>query len=67
MFLAILNLGLNNVNKMEGIILDPVYTGKAIAGLIDLIKKGKFKKNENVIFLHTGGEIADFAYNKIFR
>jgi len=44
MFLAILNLGLNNVNKMEGIILDPVYTRKAIAGLIDLIKKANLKK-----------------------
>jgi len=55
------------IAKMEGIILDPVYTGKAMAGLIDLIKKGKFKKNENIVFLHTGGEIANFAYNKFFK
>ena len=55
------------VAQTEGIILDPVYTGKAMAGLIDLIKKGKFKKNENIVFLHTGGEIANFAYNKVFK
>ena len=55
------------VAQTEGIILDPVYTGKAMAGLIDLIKKGKFKKSENVLFLHTGGEIANFAYNKVFK
>lgn len=58
---------IHTVAQTEGVILDPVYTGKAMAGLIDLIKKGKFKKNENVVFLHTGGEIANFAYNKILR
>ncbi|MDD3655720.1 MAG: D-cysteine desulfhydrase family protein [Atribacterota bacterium] len=57
---------IHTVAQAEGVILDPVYTGKAMAGLIDLIKKGKFKKNENIVFLHTGGEIANFAYNKIF-
>lgn len=41
--------------KSEGIILDPVYTGKAMAGLIDLCKKGFFKKDEVVVFWHTGG------------
>jgi len=58
---------IRTVAQTEGIILDPVYTGKAMAGLIDLIKKGKFKKNENIVFLHTGGEIANFAYNKFFK
>lgn len=52
--------------QTEGIILDPVYTGKAMVGMIDLIKKGYFKKGENIIFLHTGGEVANFAYNKIY-
>jgi len=52
--------------QTEGIILDPVYTGKAMAGLTDLIKKGKFKKDDNVVFLHTGGGPANFAYSKIF-
>jgi L-cysteate sulfo-lyase len=58
---------IRTIAQTEGIILDPVYTGKAMAGLIDLIKKGEFKKNENVVFLHTGGEIANFAYNKFFK
>jgi len=44
----------------EGIFLDPVYTGKAMAALIDLIKKGRFKKNDNVVFFHTGGTAALF-------
>jgi D-cysteine desulfhydrase len=41
--------------RTEGILLDPVYTGKAMAGLIGLIKKGYFKKENNILFLHTGG------------
>ncbi|MBN2396082.1 MAG: D-cysteine desulfhydrase family protein [Candidatus Atribacteria bacterium] len=55
---------IHTLAQTEGIILDPVYTGKAMAGMIDLIIKGFFKKNEQVIFLHTGGEIANFAYHK---
>jgi D-cysteine desulfhydrase len=46
----------------EGILLDPVYTGKAMAGLIDLIRKGYFSKDENVLFVHTGGSPAIYAY-----
>ncbi|MBT8363623.1 MAG: D-cysteine desulfhydrase [Deltaproteobacteria bacterium] len=47
----------------EGILLDPVYTGKAMAGLIGLIRKGGvFKKNDNVLFVHTGGSPALYAY-----
>lgn len=53
--------------RTEGIILDSVYTGKAMAGLIDLIKKGEFKKDENIVFLHTGGGPAVFAFNSIFK
>jgi D-cysteine desulfhydrase family pyridoxal phosphate-dependent enzyme len=45
----------------EGLLLDPVYTGRAAAGMIDLIRKGFFKKNETVLFLHTGGQPALFA------
>jgi D-cysteine desulfhydrase len=48
----------------ESILLDPVYTGKAMAGLIDLSRKGFFKKNENVLFVHTGGSPALYAYMK---
>lgn len=46
----------------QGILLDPVYTGKALAGLIDLVKKEYFRKDENVVFLHTGGTPALFPY-----
>jgi D-cysteine desulfhydrase family pyridoxal phosphate-dependent enzyme len=47
--------------KHEGILLDPVYTGRAAAGMIDLIRKGFFKQDETVLFLHTGGQPALFA------
>ena len=50
----------------EALILDPVYTGKTMHGLIDLIKKGVFKKGENVLFLHTGGSTALYAYKEQF-
>jgi len=47
--------------KYEGLLLDPVYTGRAAAGMIDLIRKGFFKKGETVLFWHTGGQPALFA------
>ncbi len=47
--------------KCEGILLDPVYTGRAAAGMIDLIRTGFFKEDETVLFLHTGGQPALFA------
>ena len=47
--------------KYEGLLLDPVYTGRAAAGMIDLIGKRFFKKDETVLFLHTGGQPALFA------
>src|SRR5262249_32574089 len=47
--------------RCEGLLLDPVYTGRAAAGMIDLIRKGFFKKDETVLFLHTGGQPALFA------
>mgnify|MGYP002153792467 CR=1 FL=1 len=50
------------VAETEGILLDPVYTSKAMAGLVDLVKQGHFRKQENVIFLHTGGLPAIFPY-----
>ena len=48
--------------RTEAILLDPVYTGKTMAGLIDLVKKGHFKNDENILFLHTGGSPALYAY-----
>ena len=50
------------VARTEGILLDPVYTGRAMAGLIDLIRKGEFGKDETIVFWHTGGSAALFAY-----
>jgi len=47
--------------KYEGLLLDPVYTGRAAAGMIDLIRKGIFKKDETILFWHTGGQPALFA------
>ena len=51
----------------EGILLDPVYSGKAAAGLIDLVRKGQFPKGSKVLFLHTGGSPALYAYLDTFR
>ena len=48
--------------RTEGILLDPVYTGKGMAGLIDLINRGHFKKGQAVVFLHTGGSVGLFGY-----
>jgi L-cysteate sulfo-lyase len=48
----------------EGIILDPVYTGKALAGLLDLIRRGYFQTGDRIIFFHTGGTPALFPYRK---
>jgi D-cysteine desulfhydrase family pyridoxal phosphate-dependent enzyme len=45
----------------EGLLLDPVYTGRAAAGMIDLIRKGYFKNDETILFWHTGGQPALFA------
>ena len=51
--------------RTEGILLDPVYTGKAFAGLVGMIREGKLKKGENVLFLHTGGSPALYAYTNV--
>jgi D-cysteine desulfhydrase len=48
--------------QFEGLLLDPVYTGRAFGGLIDLIRQGIFDKNQRVLFVHTGGTPALFAY-----
>lgn len=44
----------------EGIFLDPVYTGKAMVGFIDLVKRGYFRRDDNIVFYHTGGTAALF-------
>ena len=50
------------VARTEGLLLDPVYTGRAMAGLIDLIRKGEITREETALFWHTGGTPALFAY-----
>ena len=54
------------VARTEGIFLDPVYSGKGMAGLIDLIRKGRFTKGQTVVFLHTGGASGLFGYMDTF-
>ncbi len=48
--------------RTEGIILDPVYAGRAFGALVDLIRRGKYQRAETVLFWHTGGTAALFAY-----
>ena len=48
--------------RLEGVLIDPVYTGKAMAGLIDLVRKSAFNNNENLLFVHTGGSPALYVY-----
>ena len=53
--------------RLEGLVLDPVYTGKAMAGLIDLVRQGAFEPTAMVVFVHTGGLPALFAYRSVFE
>lgn len=48
--------------RLEGILADPVYSGKGLAGMFDLIRKGYFADAKNIVFIHTGGSAALFAY-----
>lgn len=52
--------------RLEGLLFDPVYSGKGLHGLIDLIRSGHFREQENIVFLHTGGSAALFGYPEIF-
>ncbi|MDE0943200.1 MAG: D-cysteine desulfhydrase, partial [Alphaproteobacteria bacterium] len=53
--------------RLEGLILDPVYSGKAMAGLIDLVAQGRFRDDQTIAFLHTGGMPGLFAYTDYFQ
>jgi L-cysteate sulfo-lyase len=53
--------------RTEGILLDPVYSAKGMAGLIDLIRQGRYTDKDNVVFLHTGGAQALFGYRGAFK
>lgn len=52
--------------RLEGLLLDPVYSGKGMAGLIDLVRKGHFGPDDNIVFLHTGGSAGLFGYTGAF-
>lgn len=52
--------------RLEGILLDPVYAGKGAAGLVGLVRQGLFSKEETILFLHTGGIPALYAYRSAF-
>ncbi len=52
--------------QKEGLLFDPVYTGKGLDGLFDLTRNGQFQKGENVVFLHTGGSVGLFGYLDAF-
>ena len=53
--------------KKEGVIFDPVYTGKAMYGMMNELEKGTFKKGENVLFIHTGGLFGIFSKRNQFK
>ncbi|MCP4075462.1 MAG: D-cysteine desulfhydrase [Gammaproteobacteria bacterium] len=53
--------------RLEGLLFDPVYSGKGLDGLIDLVRKGHFNGMSNIVFLHTGGSAALFGYPEIFN
>lgn len=48
--------------RLEGLLFDPVYTGKALAGMIDYVRNGRIEKDSTIVFLHTGGAAGLFAY-----
>ena len=52
--------------RTEGLLFDPVYSGKGLDGLISLVREGYFAQATNVVFLHTGGSAALFGYPEIF-
>ena len=58
---------ISDLAKLEGIILDPVYTGKGMYGLTEEIKKGRFKDFKNILFIHTGGLFGLFPQKNLFE
>ena len=53
--------------RLEGLVLDPVYSGKGLAGLIALVRAGRWTQDQDVVFVHTGGAPALFAYRHLFQ
>jgi 1-aminocyclopropane-1-carboxylate deaminase/D-cysteine desulfhydrase-like pyridoxal-dependent ACC family enzyme len=59
------NDAIRKLARYGGILTDPVYSGKALSGLIDYVQSGKIERGSNVVFLHTGGATALFAEPEI--
>ncbi|GMG39477.1 unnamed protein product [Ambrosiozyma monospora] len=55
------------VGRTEGVLTDPVYEGKSIQGLIQLVKEGAFKEGSNILYVHLGGASALSAYSSYFK
>ena len=53
--------------RFEGLLLDPVYTGKTFSGLVAMVRDGRFQPSDNVLFWHTGGIPALFAYREALQ
>jgi L-cysteate sulfo-lyase len=53
--------------RLEGLVLDPVYSGKGLAGLIALVRAGRWTPDQDIVFVHTGGAPALFAYRHLFQ
>ena len=62
-----MNAAILMLARQEGLLFDPVYSGKGLAGMIDLIKKDQLKKDENIVFIHTGGSAGLFAYHDLLK
>ena len=58
------NAALRLMAQKEGILLEPIYTGKTLAGLLNMIERGEIGKDETVVMVHTGGTPALFAYTE---
>ncbi|MCG2586645.1 D-cysteine desulfhydrase [Massilia sp. TS11] len=53
--------------RTEGILLDPVYSAKGFAGLLDLIRQGHYRAGQNIVFVHTGGAVGLFGYREVLQ
>ena len=58
---------IKHIGSLEGLILDPIYTGKGMHGTIDLVKKNIIPKDSTILFIHTGGMTSIFQYDDIIR
>jgi len=58
---------IRTVAENEGVLLDPVYTGKAMSGMLDMVRNGKLENARDVVFLHTGGAPAIHPYSEFFK